>query len=39
MLPITYNNITSLSDTISEAGAEIGYMTKDCNGADMIGKY
>ncbi|XP_060555521.1 glucose dehydrogenase [FAD, quinone]-like isoform X2 [Ruditapes philippinarum] len=37
MLPITYNNITSLSDTISEAGAEIGYMTTDCNGADMIG--
>ncbi|XP_060555518.1 glucose dehydrogenase [FAD, quinone]-like [Ruditapes philippinarum] len=37
MLPITYNNITSLSDTISEAGTEIGYMTKDCNGADMIG--
>ena len=37
LLPVTYNNITSLSKTISEAGAEIGYKTLDCNGAEMIG--
>ncbi|XP_045189823.2 glucose dehydrogenase [FAD, quinone]-like isoform X2 [Mercenaria mercenaria] len=36
-LPISANKMTSLSDTISKAGEEIGYQNVDCNGAEMIG--
>ncbi|XP_053407354.1 oxygen-dependent choline dehydrogenase-like [Mercenaria mercenaria] len=36
-LPVSANKMTSLSDTISKAGEEIGYKSVDCNGAEMIG--
>lgn len=37
VLPITSNRVTSLSDSISKAGKEVGYKTIDCNGKEMIG--